>query len=105
MYQRTRIQTHHCQTHHQTNLILPVTENKENLKSIANLIRPMTAKTENLKARDAIKRKSVGNSQNMNFQNYCQATLICPTKVIIKSIDPIIKISIVNSTLSNYAQN
>ena len=32
-YQRTRIQTHHLQTHYKSNLINLMTENKDNLKS------------------------------------------------------------------------
>ena len=87
-YQRNRSHTHHRQTHHR-----------------ANLIFLMTANTGNIKARDAIKRKSVGNAQNRTRQTYRRATLICPTKVIIKSRDAIRRRATGKRTISNYMQN
>ena len=66
MYQRTRSQTHHRQTRHQSNLIRPMTANTENLKARVDLIFPMTPNTSNLKARDAIKIKGIGNARNRN---------------------------------------
>ena len=69
------------------------------------MIRQMTANTENLKARDAIKRKRVGNARNRIHQTHCRATLIRPSKLIIKSKDSIRRRAIVNRNLSNYAQS
>ena len=86
MYQRIWIQTHHRHTHHQSNLILM-----------------MTANTENQKANNAIKIKSIGNARHRTCQTRCWATLISPTKVIIKAIDAIIRRDIGKGTLSNYA--
>ena len=90
MYQRIRSQTDHRQTHHQ-----------------ANLIRLMTANTENQKEDNAIKIKSIGSTQNRTRQTHCRATLIRPTKFIIKARDTV-KIRAagkINGTLSNYTQN
>ena len=53
-----------------------------------------------------IKRKIIGSAWNRNRQTHCQATLIYPTKVIIKAID-VIKRKIIGKiyrNLSNYAQ-
>ena len=64
MYQRTHIHTHHCQTHHQE-----------------NIVRLMTASIENPRAKDAIKRRSSETTRNRTCQTLFQATLIHPTKV------------------------
>ena len=87
MYQRIWSQTYHCQTHHQEKLIPTMTEN-----------------TANLKSRDAIKRKSTRNTQNRTRQTHRRATLIRPTKVIIKSRYSIRRRAIGNMDLSNYAR-
>ena len=49
----------------------------------------MTENIENQKAKDAIKRKIIKNAQNGSCHNHRQATMICLTKVIIKSRDAI----------------
>ena len=66
-YQRIWSQNHHRQTHHWTELILPMTENIAKQKS-----------------NDAIKRKITGNTRNSTRQTHNQETLIRPKKVIIK---------------------
>ena len=49
----------------------------------------MTSYKANIRAMDAIKRKSVGNPQNMTCQNHHQSTLMLPTKVAIYVRDAI----------------
>ena len=51
------------------------------------MIRPMTESKANQKGNNAIKRKSIGSVQNRNFEAHRRATLICPTKAIIKTVD------------------
>ena len=63
-YQRTRIQTHHCQNHHRTNLIrwmIPILDNQIKINSTI--------------------RKSVRNTRNRMSQTHRQAILIRPTTV------------------------
>ena len=64
------------------------------------MIRPVTEK------KDAIKRKMSGNARNRNRHTHPQATMIRPTKSIIKSRDAIrIKnTGKINRNLSNYTQ-
>ena len=42
---------------------------------------------ENIKTKDATKREIIGSAQNKTRQTHLGATLICPTKCIIKAID------------------
>ena len=65
IYQRIRSQTQACQNRCQE-----------------NMIRLTTA---NIKAKDTIKGKTIKNRRNMTHQTYRQATLIRPTKAIIKA--------------------
>ena len=88
-YQRIRSQTQVSQTHHQENLIHPMTSNIENQKS-----------------NDVMERKSIGNARNRSRQTHRRATLIRLTKFIIKSrFDKRKIIRKRNRILSNYAQN
>ena len=75
-YQRTQSQTHHCQTHHRSNLISWMTEIATNLEAKTNMTRLMIASTENPKARNMIKIKSAGNIRNRTCQTHSQAILI-----------------------------
>ena len=104
-YQRTRSQTHHCQTRHRANMIRPMTANIASLEARTNMVRMMTENTANPKSRNAIKIKIIGNAQNRNHQTHRQETLIFPTKVIINLRDVIRRRAIGKSTLSNYAQS
>ena len=72
-YQRIRSQTQVCQTHHQANMIRPITEN--------------------IKTKYLIKVKTIGSAQNSTHHTHHRATLIRPTKVIIKSRDAIKRIT------------
>ena len=63
------------------------------------------SKYRNQKANSAIERKIIRSAQNRTCQTNRQETLVCPTKVIIKSRNAIKRRSIVNGTLSSYAQN
>ena len=71
------------------------------------MIRPMTVNTANQRLNDAIKRKSMRSAQNRTRHFHRRSTMICLTKVVIKSIDAIKRRDIrkINGTLSNYAQN
>ena len=82
-----------------------MTSNKANIEARANLIRLMNENTANLKSRDTKKIISVGNAQRRTCQTHCQATLICPTEVIIKSRYAIIRKALGKKTLSDYAKN
>ena len=87
-YHRTWSQTHHLQNLHQANLNIPMTANKAHVK-----------------ARDAIKGIFFRNAQNRTRHVHPQVTRIRPTKVVINSIEAIIRRAIAKKTLSNYAQN
>ena len=82
MYQRIWSHSHHLQTHHRENMILP-----------------MTANTANQISNDAIKDKITGNARNRTRQTHRRATLICLAKVIIKARDAISRRDIVKGTL------
>ena len=66
----------------------------------------MTENIVNQKSKDAIKGKNIGSAQNRTCQNHRKATLIFPTKVIIKEIDAIKRRTTGkrNGTISNYSQ-
>ena len=68
MYQRIWSHSHHLQTHHRANMILPMTVNTAN--QISN---------------EAIKGKIIGNARNRNRQTHRRATMIFLKKVIIKA--------------------
>ena len=69
------------------------------------MISPMTANTENLKAKDPIKIKIIRNARNRTRQTHPRATMIRPTKVIIKARDYLRRRAIRKGTLSNYSQS
>ena len=87
MYQQTRIQTHHRQTHHRKNLIRQMTEIVENLKSRTNMIWLMIENTENPKSRHVIKRKIAGNTINRTCHIHRRAIMILPTTVTTDASD------------------
>ena len=64
----------------------------------------MISNTANKKSKDAIKRKITRNARKRTLHTHLRATLIRPTKVIIKSRDAIKRRAIGNGTLTNYAQ-
>ena len=94
-YQRIRSQTQICQTHHRANLIILMTEN----------VKTKEANKANKKSNEVIKIKSITNEQKNTRQTHSRATLIRPTKVIIKSRDAIKRIAFGKGNLSNYVKN
>ena len=83
----TRSQTHHRHTHHQKNLICPITSIIEN---------PIS--------KDVMKRKNIRNKQNRTHQTRCQAIMIRKTKGTIDTIDEKLRRAILKTILSNYAR-
>ena len=68
-------------------------------------VKTKEANKANKKSNEVIKIKSITNEQKNTRQTHSRATLIRPTKVIIKSRDAIKRIAFGKGNLSNYVKN